>query len=346
MLNLLASLTELTPNWLSQTLGVEVTAFISRDNAAFNSSIAHLDLTYAQPADLPRHILLKLNTEHDGRNEIQFYRLAKDMQLPIPPRLAFEYDADSGRSYILMEDFSESHIAPVTVAQLKAGQGVPSAETLDAIIDTLADFHAAFWEHPSFGTIPDITEMRWWYRNADFHTKHIERRRGDWEKFIAAFGGEIPSAWRRIGESALGALPRLFETRIKPRLGGRSLTLSQGDCYLTQFLIPRAGARRTFLVDFQDASVNFPAYDLVYLLATFWTREQRAGYEEHLLRRYLARLQRDYTWDELRDDYRLCLKYMFFDAVWNAAAGSSREYWWTKLSCLVSAYEDWDCEAL
>ncbi len=216
--------------------------------------------------------------------------------------------------------------------------------------NALARFHAAFWGHPSFNTIPGLTEMRWWYRDAGFHDKHVERRAGEWRKFKENFGGDVPSEWLALGESALAGLPGLFKRYIQPRLDSmQSLTISHGDCYLTQFLVPRSGKGSAFLVDFQDASLNFPAYDLVYLLCTFWTRAQRAHHEERLLRRYLNELNRlgvGYTWENLSQDYRLCIAYMFFDAVWNTSSGSSRDYWFPKLSCLVSAYQDWDCAGL
>ena len=121
--------------------------------------------------------------------------------------------------------------------------------------------------------------------------------------------------------------------------------MSQGDCYLTQFLVPHSNSGQSYLVDFQDACINFPAYDLVYMFATFWTRAQRAAQEEYVLRRYLHSLQSHgvkYTWEILCDDYRLCLHYMLFDAVWNATSGSAREYWLPKLHCLIQAYQDWD----
>jgi hypothetical protein len=192
--------------------------------------------------------------------------------------------------------------------------------------------------------------MRWWYRNDEFHARHVERRRAEWNKFLSMFGKEIRPTWRGLGVSFLEVMPRLFETRIQPRLNPvRALTMSHGDCYLTQFLNPREGDGGAILADFQDASFNFPAYDLVYMLATFWSREQRAQYEEPLLRRYLQGLQErgiNYGWQDLREDYRLCLAYMFFDGVWNATAGSPHAYWWKKMSCLAAACEDRDCAGM
>jgi hypothetical protein len=106
------------------------------------------------------------------------------------------------------------------------------------------------------------------------------------------------------------------------------------------------------MVDFQDVSANIGAYDLVYMLATFWTHAQRheEGLEERLLRRYhnglLTHGVRDYSWDDLLDDYRLMLALMIFDPIWNQTSGSDEAYWWPKLQCLTSAYRDWHCADL
>jgi hypothetical protein len=348
----LQSATEVTKEWLGEILGTDISRVSIRDNPAFNSSVAHVELTYvSDPGNLPERMVVKVNKEHDGQNEIQFYQLAESINLPmIPRRLGMGYDPHSGSSYLLMEDVSDSHRSPVTREQLIALQGIPERTHLESVVDVIAHFHAAFWDHPGFGTIPVTTEMRGWYRNEDFHTQHVERRAAEWQKFVERFGHDLPLEWIALGESALRALPGLFETRIRPRLSPmRALTLSQGDCYLTQFLVPRAESGPAYLIDFQDACVNFPAYDLVYMFATFWTREQRAGLEKYVLRRYLHGLQSHglkYTWENLCNDYRLCLCYMLFDAVWNATSGSAKEYWFPKLQCLIQAYQDWDCAEL
>ena len=345
---MISTTTEITKDWISEVLKVQVSQLTTRENPAFNSSVTHLDVNYTSGVDLPRRVFVKLNREHEGQNEIQFYRFAEGMDLPtLPTRLGMDYDADSGFSYLMLEDVSETHAPPVTREQLKALDGVPLNETMNFIVDCIADFHATFWEHPQFGTIPDTTEMRWWYRDEEFHARHVERRKLEWAKFTELYRDEVPSDWLLLGETALNKLPKLFERYIKPRLTSkRALTMSQGDCYLSQFLVPHTGYGKAYLIDFQDTCVNFPAYDLVYMFATFWTRKQRNLLEKPFLRRYYQRLRQrgiDYGWDTLRDDYRLCLSYMLFDAVWNAASGSPREYWKPKMSCLVDAYRDWEC---
>lgn len=346
---MISSITEINKDWLENVLKVQVKQALTKENPAFNSSVAHVEVTYSNDVKLPSKILVKLNKEHDGQNEIQFYHFANSMNLPMIPRhLGMDYNAQSGLSFLILEDISETHSTPVTREQLKILSGVPANEHMESIVDCIAKFHAAFWEHPQFGKIPDTTEMRWWYRDEEFHSKHVERRKFEWAKFIQMYKkDEVPQEWFVLGDFALKMLPKLFDNKIQPRLSSRqALTMSQGDCYLTQFLVPRTGLGKSYLIDFQDACVNFPAYDLVYMFATFWTREQRALYEEPLLRRYQHELKRhgvQYDWNMLHDDYRLSLSYMLFDAIWNATSGSSREYWKPKLKCLVDAYQDWKC---
>ncbi len=98
--------------------------------------------------------------------------------------------------------------------------------------------------------------------------------------------------------------------------------------------------------------MGIAARDLVYLLATFWTSAQRrdGDREERLLRRYHAALVAhgvaDYPWDDLARDYRLMLIFILFLPIWDAVNGSSRAYWWPKLTCLAGAYQDWRCAEL
>jgi hypothetical protein len=348
---MISSSKQITTEWLESVLQSPIARIVMHENPAFNSSVIHLDVTYASATKHPHHILVKLNREHDGQNEVQFYRFTEGMELPMIPRqLAMDYDPQSGLSFLVLEDLSETHTGSVTREQLKALNGVPAAHHLEMIVDCIAQFHAAFWEHPQLGTIPGTTEMRWWYRDAEFHARHVERRHHEWMKFVDMYKNELPCEWLALGQYALNKLPGLFESRIQPRLKTKqALTISQGDCYLTQFLVPRKAPGQAYLIDFQDTCLNFPAYDLVYMFATFWTREQRAVHEESLLWRYQNELRRrgvPYDWDLLKDDYLLSLSYMLFDAIWNATAGSGREYWMPKLKCLIEAYQDWKCAEL
>jgi hypothetical protein len=343
----------------------------SRPNDAFNSAISHLELTYSAdaPSSAPKRLLLKLNRNHDGALEVSFYRLIADEArgLPIFARcFAAAHDIATGDSYCLIEDLSQSHVTPVTRSEVLAGRGVPTDAQLDGIVDATARFHAAFWEHPRLRRaadeleagrpwwLQDVAKVRPWFRDDAYHRQHVTRREQEWAAFIAAVGDWFPSELRVLYERALANLPILWERYLGRRVADlRHLTMSNGDSYFAQFLCPRdPTSETTRIIDFQDASANLGAYDLVYLFATFWTPEQRheRDREMGLLYRYLDRLHlygvRDYTWGNLSTDYRLMIAYMIFDPIWNQTSGSSKNYWWPKLQCLVAAYQDLNCGGL
>ncbi len=335
----------------------EVVGIRHRANPAFNSRISHLTLTFSDdaPADAPRNLLLKLNADHEGGVEAAFYQLVAtepDHPRVVPACYAAAYSPQSGDSCLLIEDLSITHRSPVSREQILALEGVPSPTYLEQLIVTLARFHAYWWEHPRLGS--GVTQVRWWYNDEEAYRLHVERRCTEFESFIRDVGDSFPDELRALYERLLSRMPGLWERCLRPRVTTlKGMTLTNGDCYLGQFLCPKGSEDgTTYLVDFQAASANFGAYDLSYLLPTFWTPEQRREdrREERLLRRYHEALQahgvRGYGWEQLMTDYRLTVVLMVFDPIHDQVSGSGKNYWWPKLRCLTGAYRDLECEAL
>jgi hypothetical protein len=362
MLNALAARDPITIEWLTEALRGAgalpigaVIACAASANDAFNSTATHLTLTYSvdAPATAPRRLFLKRNLDVDwaiaaARDEVAFYQTVAQRGSPpsmvIPCYLA-AFDEQRGASTLLLEDASETHTAPLTRDDQLAGDSVPDETALDQAIDALAAFHAYWWERPELGT---TFPLGGWYGDAERFAAHVERRQREWVNFIAAEGAELASDLRAIYEGALTRLPELWEEGLGAHMTtGRGLTLVQGDCYLTQFLIPRTGIEApTYLIDFQGIAADLAAFDLALMFAAFWTREQRQEHERErrALRRYHAQLVasgvRDYTWDDLMRDYRLLLTVMLFYPVWDETNGSPRSYWLPKMRCLAEAYQD------
>ena len=192
-----------------------------------------------------------------------------------------------------------------------------------------------------------MAEIRDWFRDPESHGRHVARRRDELNRFVAAEPG---SEHEELLRRALGVLERLWTPAWGERLrGGRGLTLVQGDAYLNQFLLPRTGEGPAVVLDFGDATANPGAWDLAFLLATFWTSEQRRAHERRLLGRYRERLAThgvEVSEEALLDDYRRMIAYLVFDPVWNCADGSSRAYWEPKMRCLTAAWREWDCASL
>lgn len=371
MREIISRLEDATPDWLTHVLhdtghlphGTVLTVHQHLTDA-FNSQTAHLRVRYSEDVDdeAPRHLILKLQHKHDGEQEVGFYRLIGEHHhtLKMLARCyAQGYDAESGDSFLLLEDLSSTHVAPVTRQQLIDGVGIPRADHLDGIADALAAFHAHWWEHADLGQNA-ITAIRPWYSDKEAYQQHIERRRREWDSFKRTAGHELTSQVRSTFEYVLKRMPSLWDEYLEERIVPRKqLTLTQGDCYLSQFLCPRevAGEAQepkgpTYICDFEAVSTNIPAYDIVYLLATFWTPEQRreSRREDQFLHRYLQRLYKFgvdfYTWPQLWRDYQMMATFMLFDPIWDQTAGASHSYWYPKLQCLVRNFWDMGCGLL
>ena len=171
-----------------------VEAVAVRRNPAFNSVIDHLAVTFSADvgALLPRHMLLKRNLPADwarpaGVREAQFYELVA--QLPdhpavIVPCLDAAFDAETGNSQLLLHDLSDSHVAPLTREQiLDPKTSVPERETLEAVIDTLARFHAYWWQHPRLGS--GVAQIGSWCSSEAHFVAEIARRRSAWGRPVA-----------------------------------------------------------------------------------------------------------------------------------------------------------------
>ncbi len=359
-----------TPEWLTHALRLAgaltsgyVTDVDDSANDAFNSTALHLRLTYSPdaPPDMPLRLFFKRNLPQAwairaGKREVAFYQIAATMADRLPmlaPCYGSAYDDASGDSWLLLRDVSATHTPPVNREQLIACSGVPPDEQLAAIVEALAGLHAAWWEHPALGT--DALLVSEWYRDRASFEATLDQFTETWDAFQQA-DGETPSAsTRALCNEALAALPHLWEQRLAERIAARrQLTISHGDCYLSQFLCPLPGSSdaATYLIDFQGACGDLPAMDLVFLFATFWTPQQRHEdqREQRLLRAYHNALTRygipGYTWDDLVSDYRIALAFMLFYPVWDACNGSSGDYWEPKLRCLARAADDWQCRAL
>ncbi len=362
MLNALTVSDSVTPEWLTVALhsaGVlpagEVVAVETRANSAFNSAATHLALTYsdAAPADAPRALFLKRNLPVDwaiesGRDEVAFYQAIAphyDRLTMLIPWYAALIDEARGASTLLMLDVSATHTPPLHRDDQIVGRSIPDTAALDQAIDALAAFHAAWWERPELGGLFPMTP---WYCDAEHFAAHAKRRQREWERFITTEGDWFPADLRAFYEREIARFPNLWENGLGERITTkRGLTLTHGDCYLTQFLCPRPGiVAPTYLVDFQSAGADLVGPDLIHMFAFFWTREQRreGDREERALRRYhdglLASGVRDYTWADLLTTYRLALTIMLFYPIWDETNGSPRDYWLPKLQNTVAAYQD------
>lgn len=360
----------ITPEWLTAVLrqsrvlrSGKVRAVEQETTGAFNSHTSRLFLRYSPDAtpEAPIRLILKQNTQEAwakeaGMEEVKFYRLVASLQdhpAVVVPCHAAAYDEPSGNSYLLLQDLSETHRLPVTRdQQIAIVEGVPPAVYIEAVIDTLARMHAYWWDHELLGT--DRFDIGYWSRNAERFGQYLQRRRTAWESLIANEKAWFPNDLRELYEQVLARLQRHWEQYLEPRFHTRTnLTLIHGDAYFANFLCPKnPGTGATYLLDWQSPSFDIGGYDLANLCAAFWTPQQRheEQREEKALRRYHTVLRahgvNNYSWDDLLTDYQTGLIFWLLMPVQDRHDGSSKEYWWPKMQCLVAAFQEWHCEKL
>ena len=357
-----------TPHWLSAALGASgvlgrgaVEAVEWEPTAAFNSATVRLRVRYSAdvPAGAPTRLILKRNIAEEwareaGADEVRFYALVASLADHPPvtvPHYAAAHDAESGDSYLLLRDLSTTHRPPITRdQQVGIVEGVPDAAHIAAVVETLAQLHAYWWEHPLLDS--GRLEVGYWSRTRQRFEEYLRRRTTSWRRVLAREGTGLPADVRALYERVLARLPAHWERSLRPRFEARHhLTLIHGDAYFANFLCPDPpGTGSTYLLDWQSPGVDIGGYDLANLCATFWTPEQRheGGREEGILRRYHATVRAhgvsEYAWEDLLADYRLGLIYWLLVPVQDAADGARVDYWWPKMQCLVAAFREWGCE--
>jgi len=326
----------------------EVTAVESRPLPAFNSDVARLKVTYsaAAPAGAPRELVLKISLRKDwatraGAVEVAFYSQARQRDLPMiaPCYLAYR-DPETGRSVLILGDLGATHEAPVTRRALIDGRGVPTPARLQAAVDALADFHHAWRGRASLRTgLPEA----YWLQGPTALGRFADACRKELNLFRRTAGDHVADADWAACEAVVDSLRPVWGRWLAKRAGRVShLVLAHGDCYLSNWLMPRPEASGSpTLIDFQQAHVDTPGEDLAFMLGTFWTPSQRAIHELASLRRYHNRLAAPgYSLEALLEDYRWGLVRMLTRTVWDHHNGSPEAYWRPKLRRVLAALRD------
>ncbi len=146
MTPVIRSVEEATPDRLTALLAAAglsqsqpVASVSVRSNDAFNSTVAHLKLRYGEDgATTPTKLVLKLNREGQGQEEVAFYQLAESEDTDtsmLVPCLSAAFDLESGASHLLLLDVSDTHEAPVERDKLLGLEGVPAEAHLHGVTE-------------------------------------------------------------------------------------------------------------------------------------------------------------------------------------------------------------------
>jgi aminoglycoside phosphotransferase (APT) family kinase protein len=346
----IATRDEITPEWLAAALGGEnreaapaVTSLVvERWRAKTLSDLYRLRVAYRDAEDLPATFILKLaRIDADASlasrrrwKEHEFYtRVAAVMLDPPVPRLfAAAFDPASHRSYLLIEDLTDTHGAPQAPLP-------PTPEQLVGDVDCLARIHAVWWEHPELAAA--VAERHpGWIAERSAGTRRRLRR------FLDSFGEQIPRASREALDTACAG----WETILR-RSAAMPLTVVHGDAHPWNFLSPvDPNGNGTRLLDWEGWSIEPGPHDLASLIALHLPVDERRALEEELVARYVAGLAREgvtgYEPATVYDDYRLAVARRVLSPVGLWSRGTRARSWWPALEHITAAFHDLRCADL
>lgn len=336
---------QVTPEWLTETLkhsgaltGGAVEAFEVDTGRGNWSANARLKVGYTHDAKgkRPERLFLKmvkadLGDEFFGASEVNYY--VQDYVgvagAPLLQCYSAAYSETERRYHLLLEDVTETHV--------EAAAKTPTLEYGLALAEGLAALHAHHWATPPQHSAAHILRFAEMAEQGLGHVlqHHAAALQPHWPEFLRTFFAHHPQKM-----VARTATPNGF-------------TLIHGDVGHYNILVPREGVYPVYIIDRQpfDWSLTtwLGVYDLAYAMVLDWDAETRRQLEIPVLRRYhtclLQRGVKNYTWEQLLDDYRLCAAMGIYIAI-EYCRGSGAELvnvWLPKLQRALTACDDLKC---
>jgi Ser/Thr protein kinase RdoA (MazF antagonist) len=300
--------------------------------AGYLSDLVGVRLSWATAdGELPASAVLKVAHPGFSREELQFYEtIAPRIESRFVPRFhAGGVDEPSGRTWLLLEDLSESH-EPPSVAPVP-----PTFERNAQLVEGLAQFHAAGWGKEGWnGTGPTLDER---LRSSDWLQPGLET-------LFTLSGDALDDSGRDMYARWLRGFPSLVE-RARTL---RGTTLVHGDAHAWNWMLPRPGrAEVPRLLDWDGWHIGVGVWDLAYMIVLFWDRDVRQRFEMPLLDRYHGALAAagvsGYSREALHEDYRLAVLLHLRTPIARFVRGLSAYVWWPMLTRVRHAVADLRC---
>lgn len=341
---LIASLDQVTPAWLTEVLTHQgaltagaVAAFESqagRGNWSRNA-ILHLHYSAGAQGALPPRLFLKIVTldledEFFGPSEVLYYTRDYVDVADAPLIRCYDavYAAEEQRYHLLLEDVSTTHVEATTRA--------PTLAYGEALVEGLARLHARWWGGAR------LAQADAPIHDADHIQRFVDIAAPGVSHIVAHVPAELKSHWPAV-------MQRLYATHSRQLIArthqDNGFTLIHGDAGVTNILVPRQGERPLYLIDRQPFNWSLTTwlgvYDLVYAMVLDWEVEARRRWEMPVLRYYHQTLQQrgvtGYTWEQLVEDYRLCVPMGVYIATEYCRGGLNRDTQWVWLPMLQRA---------
>lgn len=275
-----------TPTWLENALGLRLGAIRSVEVVSEDSGTAgraRIAVESEPDVDVPEFLFLKLTPANYlqrmmmqvfdlGSNEVFFYQTLGDVvPVRVPHCHAALIDTRRGRNVIILEDLADSALFrdirdPATAAQA------------EAVVDAMADQHAAFWGTDRFAG--DLRSMTGRSAAANFLGDIVRKR------FLGNMKGQaadiVPESVKRQGTI-------FFERSadIDAMWAAEPQTVLHGDTHLGNLFFE--GDDPGF-IDWQVARAGAGARDVAYFTSSSLDIDVRRTVERPLVERYAERL--------------------------------------------------------
>lgn len=320
-----ASIDEVTPQWLTDALGLEVSAVTAdriAEDSGFASFLYRVRLTGND--ELPETVIVKLPGTPEARGamemlggyrrELEFYRRVAGRAPMAAPRVHVAEMGDSAGEFVLvMEDLAgwtnADHLAGLSMAQARLA------------IAGLAGLHA--WSVDPANAIP--TDV---FPNLDSPAARevfLPVFELAWPVYLEHAGVPVPPSVAEFAERFTDYAAQALDV-----LGNRRMLL-HGDIRADNLFFSGDAMK---VVDFQFTCYGAGAADVAYLVSQGLPSDVRRGHDRALLREYLAELARhgvtDYSCDAAWRDYRMATAYLIVLPVitlmgWDAMPDRSRK---------------------
>jgi hypothetical protein len=301
-----------TPEWLSEVLGAEVSG-CKLEQIAIGVGLlgrlfrAHLD----GGPDVPATVIVKFPTlDNTARTaicepgdlylrEVRFYQEI-GLANPLPPARPYyaAFDEATHHFVLVLEDLGRLRLADQILGCSPTDAG--------AVIDAIARHHAHWWDNDRLAALNWLTPIS----EPPMSDVVATNYKAAWPIFLERVGSDMSPAMRDFGERLPSLMPWFLAELTRP-----PLTFVHGDLRLDQlFFAVTPDDPPVTALDWQITAKGRGAYDLSYFLSQSLTPDTRRACEDELLDRYAERLAEygiDYPRAQLRRDYRITTAWCF-----------------------------------
>jgi hypothetical protein len=280
---------ELTPEWLTAALresGVIHDASVTGVRAetigvgaGFLGQLARLHLSYDRLGPgAPATMIAKMPTLDPGGREIcrifQFYEheigfydeVAPGVSIRVPRAYYTAMDVAADDYLLLLEDITDARVGDEV-----AGCSVQEAEQA---IRSIAEFHAAWWEHPKLDEISWMPDT-----NAPVDQSAESAYNQAWEPFLQMFGDKLSPAMRAIGDEMRTHVIDLLDS-----MAPAPHTIVHGDYRLDNIFFGAPGAAHPIaVIDWQMTSRGRGIGDVAFFLVSCIDPAVRRAHERRFV---------------------------------------------------------------